>query len=64
MVARDTHPDKNPNDPTAKERFQDLQRAYDTLRDNLERSKYDEDNPYHGRDHERSSTSRAQIWNR
>jgi len=64
MVARDTHPDKNPNDPTAKERFQDLQRAYDTLRDNLERSKYDEDNPYHGRDHERSSTSRAQNGTR
>ncbi|KAA8914525.1 hypothetical protein FN846DRAFT_563894 [Sphaerosporella brunnea] len=49
-LARDTHPDKNPNDPTAKERFQDLQRAYDTLKDNLERSKYDEDNPYHGLD--------------
>ncbi|KAF8253858.1 hypothetical protein K440DRAFT_657012 [Wilcoxina mikolae CBS 423.85] len=63
-LARDTHPDKNPNDPTAKERFQDLQRAYDTLRDNLERSKYDEDNPYHGRDHERSSTSRAQNGTR
>lgn len=47
-LARDTHPDKNPNDPTAKERFQDLQQAYDTLRDQLERSKYDEDNPYHG----------------
>lgn len=32
----------------AKEKFQDLQRAYDTLKDQLERSKYDEDNSYHG----------------
>lgn len=48
FVARDTHPDKNPDDPLAKEKFQDLQRAYDTLKDQLERSKYDEDNSYHG----------------
>lgn len=47
-VARDTHPDKNPDDPMAKEKFQELQRAYDTLKDQLERSKYDEDNQYHG----------------
>ncbi|PWW74554.1 hypothetical protein C7212DRAFT_209593 [Tuber magnatum] len=46
--AKDTHPDKNPGDPLAKEKFQDLQRAHDTLKDNLERAKYDEDNPYHG----------------
>lgn len=32
----------------AKEKFQDLQRAYDTLKDQLERSRYDEDNSYHG----------------
>lgn len=32
----------------AKEKFQELQRAYDTLKDQLERSKYDEDNQYHG----------------
>ncbi|KAI5797664.1 DnaJ domain-containing protein [Geopyxis carbonaria] len=47
-LARDIHPDKNPGDPTAKEKFQDLQRAHETLKDTLERSKYDEDNPYHG----------------
>lgn len=47
-AARDTHPDKNPDDPMAKEKFQELQRAYDTLKDQLERSKYDEDNQYHG----------------
>ena len=32
----------------AKEKFQDLQRAHEILKDNLERSKYDEDNPAHG----------------
>ncbi|RPA92441.1 hypothetical protein L873DRAFT_1831135 [Choiromyces venosus 120613-1] len=47
-AAKDTHPDKNPGDPLAKEKFQDLQRAHDTLKDSLERAKYDEDNPYHG----------------
>ncbi|KAG0137954.1 hypothetical protein HOY82DRAFT_319915 [Tuber indicum] len=47
-AAKDTHPDKNPGDPLAKEKFQDLQRAHDTLKDNLERSRYDEDNPSHG----------------
>lgn len=46
--AKDTHPDKNPGDPLAKEKFQDIQTAHDTLKDNLERAKYDEDNPYHG----------------
>ncbi|CUS15567.1 unnamed protein product [Tuber aestivum] len=47
-AAKDTHPDKNPGDPLAKEKFQDLQRAHDALKDSLERAKYDEDNPYHG----------------
>ncbi|KAL7276791.1 unfolded protein binding [Rhizina undulata] len=48
-AARDTHPDKNPDDPNSKQKFQELQQAYDTLKDKLERSKYDEDNPHHGR---------------
>jgi curved DNA-binding protein CbpA len=47
-TAKEEHPDKNPNNPKAKERFQELQQAYETLRDQLERSKYDEDNPHHG----------------
>jgi curved DNA-binding protein CbpA len=36
------HPDKNNNDPTASDRFKELQRAYDTLIDAVERQKYDE----------------------
>ena len=36
------HPDKNNNDPTAGDRFKELQRAYDTLIDAVERKKYDE----------------------
>lgn len=36
------HPDKNTNDPTASEKFKDLQHAYDHLIDPEERQKYDD----------------------
>ncbi|KAF7457760.1 Chaperone protein dnaJ 6 [Cryptosporidium felis] len=36
------HPDKNPNDETSKERFQELQRAYEILRNEESRKLYDE----------------------
>lgn len=58
-LAKELHPDKNPNDPNANARFQEVGRAYETLKDNLERSKYDEDNPYHGLD--RAAAQRAQA---
>jgi len=40
--ARDTHPDKHGDDPQAKERFQELGRAYAVLRDDARRKLYDE----------------------
>ena len=41
LKARDLHPDKNPNDPQAQQRFQELSNAYSVLSDDALRSKYD-----------------------
>lgn len=41
VMARKHHPDFNPLDPGATERFKDLQEAYNTLRDASARTRYD-----------------------
>jgi len=40
-LAKEMHPDKNPDDPTANERFQDLGAAYEVLADDEKRKIYD-----------------------
>ena len=40
-LAREYHPDKNPDDPAAKAKFQEIQKAYEVLSDADKRKKYD-----------------------
>jgi DnaJ-class molecular chaperone len=45
QLARQHHPDANPDDPSAAERFQELQNAYEVLKEPEKRTQYDQFGP-------------------
>lgn len=47
-LVKQFHPDKNPDDPSAKESFQKVQEAYETLGDQGKRNQYDNSRKFSG----------------
>ncbi len=41
-IAMKYHPDKNPNDPSAEEKFKEASEAYSVLSDNEKKARYDQ----------------------
>ena len=49
-LARETHPDANPDDPTAEQRFREIAEAYEVLSDPARRARYDRGEVFAGGD--------------
>lgn len=54
------HPDKNPQDETAEEKFRELMEAYEILLDPVTRKKYDQGIHYHEQFRQKTSTKNSQ----
>jgi len=57
--ARDSHPDKNPNDPNAAKKFMKIKEAYDFLSNNAKRVEYDNKQAQQKRDAQRWAAYQA-----
>ena len=49
-LARETHPDANPDDPEAEHRFREIAEAYEVLSDTQKRARYDRGETFGGQD--------------
>ena len=58
--ARDSHPDKNPNDPHAAAKFMRIKDAYDFLSNKAKRAEYDQKEAHEKRDKQRWAA--YQVW--
>lgn len=61
-LARKYHPDLNPNDPTAKDKFQAINEANEVLGDPVKRKKYDEYGEHWKHADEFEAQKQAQGW--
>ena len=59
--AKETHPDKNPNDPNANENFRKVKEAYDFLMDSTKRKYYDEKRARAKREREREANFKEEV---
>lgn len=50
LLARETHPDANPDDPAAEMRFREIAEAYEVLSDPVRRERYDRGEVFSGAD--------------
>ena len=63
-LARKYHPDLNPNDPSAKDKFQEINEANEVLSDPEKRKKYDEYGEHwkHADEFEAQKSAAASRW--
>jgi curved DNA-binding protein len=62
-LARQYHPDLNPDDKAAEEKFKDVGEAYEVLSDSSKRAQYDQFSRFWKKSGFQGSTPRSKAWN-